>query len=227
MSPVIRIGPLYGEPMRFTKLGHSCVRLEKDGVTLVIDPGGWSDAPAALDGASAVMVTHEHPDHLDADAIRAALSSDPGLTLWANRSICAQFAEFGDRVHEVKHGDALEVAGFDVHVYGVDHALIHPDIPLVVNTGFLVDGDLFHPGDSFTVPEDAVSTLLVPISAPWLKAGDMIDYFRAVAPARGYAIHDAILNDNGLGLMTRMLSVAAAPSGAQVARLAPGTSIDL
>ena len=91
----------------------------------------------------------------------------------------------------------------------------------------LVDGDLFHPGDSFTVPEDPVSTLLVPISAPWLKAGDMIDYFRAVAPARGYAIHDAILNDNGLGLMTRMLSVAASSSGAPVARLDPGTSVDL
>jgi L-ascorbate metabolism protein UlaG (beta-lactamase superfamily) len=213
--------------MRLTKLGHSCVRLDKDGATLVIDPGGWSDPAAALDGAAAVLVTHEHPDHLDADAIRAALSSDPGVTLWANQSICAQFAEFGDRVHEVRHGDALEVVGFDVHVYGVDHALIHPDIPLVVNTGFLVDGELFHPGDSFTVPEDPANTLLVPISAPWLKAGDMIDYFRAVAPARGYAIHDAILNDNGLGLMTRMLSVAAAPGGAQVTRLEPGTSVDL
>ena len=32
----------------------------------------------------------------------------------------------------------------------------------------------------------------------------MIDYFRAVAPARGYAIHDGLLNDTGLGLMTRM-----------------------
>jgi len=67
------------------------------------------------------------------------------VTLWANQSICAQFAEFGERVHEVRHGDALEVAGFAVHVYGVDHALIHPDIPLVVNTGFLVDGEVFHP----------------------------------------------------------------------------------
>src|ERR1700759_130866 len=199
--------------MRLTKLGHSCVRLDKHGATLVIDPGGWSDPAAALDGATAVLVTHEHPDHLDADAIRAALSSDPGMTLWANQSICAQFAEFGDRVHEVKHGDALEVAGFDVHVYGVDHALIHPDIPLVVNTGFLVDRELFH-------PEHPATPLLAPISAPGLKAGDMIAYFRAVAPARGYAIHDAILNQAGLGLMTRMLSVAAAPSGAQVTRLA-------
>jgi hypothetical protein len=55
----------------------------------------------------------------------------------------------------------------------------------------------------------------------------MIDYFRAVAPARAYAIHDAILNGNGLGLFTRMLSVAAAPSGVPVARLEPGTSLEL
>jgi L-ascorbate metabolism protein UlaG (beta-lactamase superfamily) len=213
--------------MRFTKLGHSCVRLEKDGAVLVIDPGGWSDAAAALAGAAAVLVTHEHPDHLDADALRAALQADPDLTLWANPSITAQFTEFGGRVHETRHGDALSVAGFDVHVYGRDHALIHRDIPLVLNTGFLVNGDLFHPGDSFTVPEDPVRTLLLPISAPWLKAGDMIDYFREVAPARGYGIHDAILNDNGLALVTRLMSVAAAPSGVPVARLEPGTSLEL
>ena len=152
--------------MRFTKLGHSCVRLDKEGAVLVIDPGTFTDAAAALDGATAVMVTHEHPDHLDADAIRAALSSDPGLTLWANQSIRAQFGEFGDRVHEVQHGDALEVAGFSVHVYGVDHALIHRDIPLVVNTGFLVEGELFHPGDSYTVPEDPVSDAAPPDQRP-------------------------------------------------------------
>ena len=213
--------------MKFTKLGHSCVRLEKDGAILVIDPGTLSDAAAALDGAAAVMVTHEHPDHLDADAIRAALSRDPDLTLWANQSICAQFGEFGDRVRQVRHGDALEVAGFSVHVYGVDHALIHDDIPLVVNTGFLVEDELFHPGDSYTVPEEPVSTLLLPISAPWLKAGEMIDYFRAVGPGRGYAIHDGILNEAGLGLMTMLMSVAAEPSGARVARLEPGTSLEL
>ena len=213
--------------MRFTKLGHSCVRLEKDGAVLVMDPGTFTDAAAALTGATAVLVTPEHPDHFDANAIRAALQADPELTLWANASITAQLGEFGDRIRETRHGDALSVAGFSVHVYGVDHALIHRDIPLVVNTGFLVEGELFHPGDSYTVPEEPVGTLLIPISAPWLKAGEMIDYFRAVAPARGYAIHDAILNEAGLALMTRMMSVAAAPSGAPVSRLEPGTTLDL
>jgi L-ascorbate metabolism protein UlaG (beta-lactamase superfamily) len=213
--------------MRFTKLGHSCVRLEKDGAVLVIDPGAWSDAAAALAGAAVVMVTHEHADHLDADAVRAALQASPDLRLWANPSVTAQFAEFGDRVRETRDGDVLSAAGFEVHVYGHDHAPIHIDIPPVANTGFLVDGELFHPGDSFTVPDEAVRTLLVPISAPWLKAAEMIDYFREVAPARGFAIHDAILNGNGLGVMTRMLSLAAAPSGAPVTRLEPGTTLEL
>jgi L-ascorbate metabolism protein UlaG (beta-lactamase superfamily) len=213
--------------MRFTKLEHSCVRLDKDGAVLVIDPGGFGDAAAALDGATAVLITHDHPDHLDPDALRAALSSDPDLTLWANQAVCAQFSDFGDRVYEVRHGDALDVAGFDVHVYGVEHALIHQDIPIVVNTGFLVENEVFHPGDSFTIPEDPVSTLLLPISGPWLKAGEMIDYFRAVAPARGYAIHDALLNEAGLGLMNWMMSVAATPSGVPLARVEPGTSLEL
>lgn len=213
--------------MRFTKLGHSCVRLEKDGAILVIDPGIWSDATAALAGANAVMITHEHPDHLDAEAIRASLQANPELTLWANSSVTVQFGDFGDRVRSIDDGDALSVVGFDIHVYGHDHARIHADIALVVNTGLLVDGELFHPGDSFTVPDEPVRTLLLPISAPWMKTAEMIDYFRAVAPSRGYAIHDAILNDNGLGLMTRMMTLAAAPSSAQVARLEPGTTLDL
>ena len=215
------------DAVQFTKLGHSCVRLEKNGAVLVIDPGVFTDAPAALNFATAVLVTHEHPDHLDADAVREALLTDADLTLWATPAVADQFKDFGDRVHRVRHGDALAIAGFDVHAYGEKHALIHREIPRVENTGFMVDGSLFHPGDSFTVPEDPVQTLLLPMSAPWLKAGEMIDYFRAVAPARGYAIHDAILNDAGLALMTRMMSVAAAPSGAPVTRLEPGTTLEL
>jgi L-ascorbate metabolism protein UlaG (beta-lactamase superfamily) len=213
--------------MRFTKFGRSCVRLEKDGAVLVVDPGVWTDAAAGLAGAAAVMVTREPADHLDADAVRTALQASPELTLWANPQVTAQFTEFGDRVHELRHGDVLSAAGFGVHLYGHGHALMHKDIPQVVNTGFLIEGELFHPGDWFAVPEEPVRTLLVPVAGPWLWVGAMIDYFRAVAPVHGYAIHDAILNDNGLGLMTRMLLVAPVPSGVPVARLEPGTSLEV
>jgi len=212
--------------MRLTKLGHACVRLEKDGAALVIDPGIWS-GPGALDGASAVLVTHEHPDHLDADAIRAALTASDELELWANASVAGQFAGFGDRVHPVSHGDTFTAAGFDVHAYGEKHALIHRDIPIVANTGFAVDGQVFHPGDALTKPEDRIPALLVPVNAPWLKVGEMIDYVRAVSPERGFAIHDALLNQSGLNLIGSLLPLAQASGGGPVTRLEPGTSVEL
>ena len=84
--------------MRLTKLGHACVRLEKDGARLVIDPGVWS-GPDALSEASAVLITHEHVDHVDDTAVRAALAADGELELWASSAVAAQFAGFGSRVH--------------------------------------------------------------------------------------------------------------------------------
>jgi glyoxylase-like metal-dependent hydrolase (beta-lactamase superfamily II) len=212
--------------MRLTKLGHSCVRLEKDGAALVIDPGVWSGPDAAASG-DAILITHEHPDHVDEDLVRTAMTGQPGVELWTNATVAAMFAEFGGRVHTVEHGDVFTAAGFDVHVYGQEHALIHRDIPIVANTGFAVDGQIFHPGDSLTVPQEPVPTLLIPGSAPWLKSSEMIDYGREVAPQRGYVIHDALLNANGLGLMDRLVGLAAGSSGATFSRLEPGTSVEL
>lgn len=212
--------------MRLTKLEHACVRLEKDGAALVIDPGVWT-GPEALDGAGAVLITHEHFDHLNADALRAALAADPGLQVWANVSVAGQFAEFPGRVHVISHGDTFVAEGFDVAVYGQEHALLHRDIPRVPNTGFMVDGQVFHPGDALTIPEEMVTTLLLPVNAPWLKLSEMIDYARAVDPQRGYAIHDGLLGDRGLGVLGNFLPLATGPGGGTVTRLAPGTAIDL
>jgi L-ascorbate metabolism protein UlaG (beta-lactamase superfamily) len=211
--------------MQLTKLGHACVRLEKGGARLVIDPGVWS-GPDALAGASAVLVTHEHPDHLDAPALQQALGADPGLEVWTNAAVAAHLPDAASQVHVVGHGDTFSAVGFSLAVYGHEHAVIHPSVPVIPNTGFAVDGEIFHPGDALTIPEDPMATLLLPYNAPWLKVSEMIDYVRAVAPARAYAIHDGLLNANGLGLMANLLKLAQ-PDGARYARLEPGTSVEL
>jgi L-ascorbate metabolism protein UlaG (beta-lactamase superfamily) len=212
--------------VRLTKLGHACVRLVKNDANLVIDPGVWS-GPGAMDGASAILITHEHPDHLDTPAVLAALAADPGLGVWANEAVAGHLTAAGSgQVHVVRGGDAFDVAGFSVHAYGREHAVIHPSVPVIPNTGFAVDGAVFHPGDALTIPGERVPVLLLPINAPWLKVSEMIDYAREVGPSRAYAIHDGLLNENGLGLMANLLRVAQ-PDGAEYARLEPGTSVDL
>jgi L-ascorbate metabolism protein UlaG (beta-lactamase superfamily) len=213
--------------MLLTKLGHSCVRVEEDGRTLVIDPGGFSEADAAV-GADAVLITHEHADHLDEGRLRAAIEARAGLEIWSNPSVVAHLQGIGAPVHSVGHGDAFTAAGFDVSVYGTDHAVIHPDIPIVRNVGFLVDGTLFHPGDALTVPDAPVAALLLPVHAPWLKASEAIDYVREVRPERAFGLHDGMLNDRGLGLVDRIFGGGAGMDlGTGFERLPPGTSREL
>ena len=113
-------------------------------------------------------------------------------------------------------GSSSVPAGFGVHVYGSEHAVIHPDIPTVPNVGFLIDGDIFHPGDSYTVPEDPAGTLLLPGSGPWHSTAEMIDYARAVGPRRGFIIHDALLSEIGLSVLEMFAGLAAAHSSTVV-----------
>ncbi|WP_078644852.1 MBL fold metallo-hydrolase [Streptomyces varsoviensis] len=179
--------------MNLTKHSHACVRLEKDGRTLVIDPGGFSEQDAAV-GADAVLITHEHPDHFDEGRLRAALDANPAAEIWTLRSVAEQIsAAFPGRVHTVGEGDAFTAAGFDVQVHGQMHAVIHPDIPRITNVGYLVDGSVFHPGDALTLPGRPVDTLLVPVMAPWNKVGEIIDYVREIGPRRALDVHDALL----------------------------------
>ncbi|MEV4743746.1 MBL fold metallo-hydrolase [Streptomyces sp. NPDC049555] len=214
--------------MKLTKHGHACIRLEKGGRTLVIDPGAFTEEDAAV-GADAVLVTHEHLDHFDAGRLRAALEANPAAELWTLRSVAEQVsAAFPGRVHTVGEGDTFTAAGFDIQVHGQLHAVIHPDIPRVTNVGYLVDGSVFHPGDALTVPGQPVDTLMVPVMAPWNKVSEVIDYIREVKPRRAYDIHDALLTDLARPVYDRMLGAdGPGVAGAEHARLAPGHSVEL
>src|SRR4051794_12864477 len=104
--------------MRLRKLGHACVRLEQAGATLVIDPGSFS-APDALDNAHAVLITHEHVDHVVPDQVRAAVQRTPGLGIWTNPAVADLLAGSGAQVEAVADGDRFRVADtFDVLVRG-------------------------------------------------------------------------------------------------------------
>ena len=209
--------------MRLTKYSHACVRLEGDGV-LVIDPGVFSEAEA-LDGVDAVLITHEHFDHLNVDALTDALAKRPAVRIFTHPDVVPKLGDLASVTTAVNSGDDFTAAGFGVRAYGGLHAVIHPDIPRVANLGYAIDETVYHPGDSFDVPADVrVDTLFVPVSAPWLKTAESVDFIRAVKPRRAYALHDALLNDLGAPIVERVINQL---SGAEYQRLSPGTVLNL
>jgi L-ascorbate metabolism protein UlaG (beta-lactamase superfamily) len=206
------------------KYSHACVRVESDGAVLVIDPGAFTER-VALDGADAVLITHEHFDHLDVDALADELGRRPSVRVFTHPDVASNLDALGGVVTTVTSGDAFEAAGFRVRAYGGRHAEIHPEVPWVANLGFLVEDSVYHPGDSFDVPEGvSVDTVFVPISGTWLKISESVEFVRRIGPRRAFALHDCLLSDRGFavydGNMTRL-------SGCEYARLAPGESVSL
>jgi L-ascorbate metabolism protein UlaG (beta-lactamase superfamily) len=182
--------------MWITKFSHACVRVEDAGRVLVIDPGVWSE-PDALNGADAVLVTHEHADHIDVRRL-----ADLGAPVYAPAG-----ADVGPLdVHRVRSGETFTAAAFTVRALGGRHAVTHGDQPDCANLSYLVNGLLYHPGDSLHVPAEPVETLLVPVQAPWLKLTEAIDFVRAIRPERAYGIHDAMINERGLASANRWLT---------------------
>lgn len=155
---------------------------------LVLDPGIWSE-PRALDGADAVLVTHEHVDHVDVLRLLGA-----GLPV---------FAPEGASIRDlatvpVRADEQLEVAGFRVHAVGGRHAPVLEDQETCPNLGYVIDDLLYHPGDALHVPEAAVETLLVPLQASWLKTSEAVAFVRNIGPSRAFGIHDGQINERAL-----------------------------
>lgn len=209
-----------------TSWGHACIGIERDGRRLVIDPGTFSDL-AVLDDADAIVITHDHVDHLAVDPVAAAVAERPGLEVWGPESVITQLLDAevpADRLHVVTAGEVLTVAGLPVRTLGHEHQLIHPDVPRPENIGYLVDERYFHPGDGLTEPDVPVQVLFVPVAAPWLKLAEAIDYVRAVHPRIAVPIHDAILSEPGQGLADRL--VGGLGGAAEYRRLAVRQTFD-
>jgi len=174
--------------VRLTKYTHSCVRIEHEGHVLVIDPGIWSE-PHVLFDAEAVLVTHEHTDHID--VLRLA---GLGVPVFLPEGAGVR----GLPATTVSAGETFSAGAFDVLAVGGDHAKVYGDQPACANLGYIINGTTYHPGDSFHLPPVEVETLLIPIQASWMSTRDAIDFGKAIHAEQSFPIHDGQMNDRGL-----------------------------
>ena len=193
--------------MQLTHFGHSCLLASfpaQNGsdTTLLFDPGTFSHGFEGVTGLSAIMITHQHPDHVDKSRLPALVDANPDAALYADPQTAAQL---GDPWRPVHPGDELTINNLKVRGTGGVHAVIHPEIPLINNVSYLI-GDsehparLMHPGDALFIPAEPVDVLALPAAAPWLKISEAVEYLRAVKPLRAIPIHQGILNPAAVGL---------------------------
>lgn len=178
--------------MRVTRFGHSAVLIEAAGQRVLIDPGAFSSPEVfQVEGLDAIVVTHQHADHLDRDRVGALIDRNPGAVRLSDPETAAMVGNF--TAHS--DGDVTELGTMTITGVGTTHAEILPVIPRVTNTGVLItaadEPTLFHPGDAYAYAPEDVDVLAVPLSAPWTKVAETVDFVRRVNPRVVFPIHDA------------------------------------
>ena len=188
--------------MELTHFGHSCLLAEFGVARILFDPGNFSHGFEGITGLSAILITHQHPDHADPQRLPALLEANPQAALYADPQTAKMLGGSWQAVHA---GDSFTVGDLSIRGVGGGHAVIHPEIPVIDNISYLV-GDaehparLMHPGDALFVPGEPVEVLATPAAAPWMKISEAVDYLRAVAPRHAVPIHQGIIAPEARGI---------------------------
>ncbi len=187
--------------MKITKYGHCCLLLEVSGLRILTDPGIWSSGFAELTDINLILITHEHQDHLHIEGVRDIVNNNPKAEIVANASVGKILEEGGLTYTLIEDQTAITRVGVLIEAFSGPHAEIFQDFGLVENTGYLIDGHFFYPGDSYIIPNKPVEILALPVAGPWCKSADALRYALEINPKRVLPVHDAILNDEGIKLV--------------------------
>ena len=188
--------------VKIIRMGHAALLIEAAETRILIDPGVLSaDAAFDLEDLDAIVVTHQHPDHLDRERVGGLLERNENATLLCDPET-AELVDVGDWTAHT-HDDETSVGGLTVLGVGAQHAEIVPALPRIANTGVLVSADgeptLFHPGDSYELAPGGVDVLALPLSAPWTKVAETVEFVHRVSPRMLFPVHDAGLSEWGHG----------------------------
>lgn len=177
--------------MKITKLGHCCLLIETKDKGILTDPGSYTvEAHSKLENIDYILFTHEHQDHFHLESLKIILEKNPQAIIYSGSSVSELLDNEGIKNKMLSSGESILLGEISLSGIGEKHAQMHSSIPLSSNTGFFIDGKLWYPGDAFTNPERKVEILALPVSGPWMKIGEAIDYAILLKPKVAFPVHD-------------------------------------
>lgn len=181
--------------MTIKKFLHSCILIEDNGKRLLIDPGSFSFiekklSPADIGPVDAILITHSHADHYYEEALKHFANAGCQRIV-ASGEICELLRKAELPFEVIKPEEEKEIAGFKVKAIPAVHGALpiaHPH-----NFGFLINQRFFHPGDSIEIlTEVKCDVLALPVSAPWAKWIDLLEFGRGFNAKVIIPIHEKV-----------------------------------
>jgi L-ascorbate metabolism protein UlaG (beta-lactamase superfamily) len=179
--------------VKITRYFQSCLLVEEGGVRILIDPSGHEAANLdKLGRLDAVLYTHEHGDHFDADMAQTFV--EQGIAPVYSNASTAKLIKASGTV--VKDGQEFKVGSVSVKALELPHCLMWDGSKGPQNTGFLINKKLFHSGDGKEISGLSVEILAVPITGPDVSLKDAFDFCKQVSAKNVVPVHYDYLGGN-------------------------------
>jgi L-ascorbate metabolism protein UlaG (beta-lactamase superfamily) len=203
--------------MIITKFGHSCFIAEFDAkdeaeektgekMRALFDPGSFSKGQNEAKNVDVLLITHVHGDHFDLGSVKQVLANNPNIPIYTTHEVKEVLQRENIAAAVITNGESVEVKGVKIEAVGELHAVLVTQMPPSQNIGYMINNELFFPGDALIVPPMHVRVLALPISAPWARMSEIIDYAISVKPDVAFPVHEAILADPNMfmGMMQKL-----------------------
>jgi L-ascorbate metabolism protein UlaG (beta-lactamase superfamily) len=186
--------------MKITKYIHSCLLFEHDGEKLLFDPGVFTFVedqvkPDQFADVATIVITHEHPDHLNLKALKEILALSHA-TVISNRCVAAILTKEGIEVKLHEEG-TMQAGPFTLKALACTHQpILAPTLP--VHIAYLVNDRVLNSGDSFDpalLAWKGTEVLILPVTAPFLTEVEALAFARRMEPKQVLPVHDGYVKD--------------------------------
>ncbi len=174
--------------MKVTRFPQSCLLLEKDSHKIVIDPGMHfleTHKVDELNDVEAVLYTHQHPDHYEPKIAEALLAK--GAQVFANGSTAQLIGT--EKATVVNDGDSFTAGGFEIVGRELSHCLLPDGSEGPQNTGYVIDGVFFDPGDGKDIDDLTVDAMALPITGPDISMLDAFNFAEKLGVKIAIPVH--------------------------------------